>query len=371
MTPFDDEERKEPEGAPPDETPELEGEGCAGEAEATPRRRVPKDPRKYVASWSERDSLDGKEAHAWVLILRTCGCGWARCAMCGYHGESSEVGPEDLLHQFQKALENRKGATIAKLYTSGSFFDEREVPAPARNAILAELGKGFERVVVESRPQFIHEKLVRDAVALCRSLEVAIGLESANARVLSHSVRKGFTFEDFAERAKLAREWGARVRTYILLKPPFLNEKEALEDSVASLEAAAPLSDTLSLNPVNVQRGTVVEQLWKRRIFRPPWLWSAAEAVLRAHRRIRDKGLQTRLVCAPSGAGRSRGAHNCGNCDEGFTSGLEEYSISGDPGPLELLLASRCPCKEEWLDALEMGTFPHVPYDAVVNKLRQ
>jgi radical SAM enzyme (TIGR01210 family) len=370
VSPFDEEEHEheEPVGEGSEgEAENMDGEGCAGSEIAPPQRR-PKDPRKYVASWSERDSLDGAETRAWVLILRTKGCGWARCSMCGYHGESSSANADDIVHQFKSALAHRKGERIAKLYTSGSFLDEREISKEARTAILADIGKQFDRVVVESRPEFITPGAIKEAVGLCPSFEVAVGMESASPRVLSHSVRKGFTFEDFAERAKVATVSGARVRAYILLKPPFLNEREALDDAVASMSAAGPLCDTISLNPVNIQKGTVVEQLWKRRVYRTPWLWSALEAVVRGHEGLRKAGLATRIVCAPSGAGRSRGAHNCGSCDERLIHALDEYSVNGDVKLLGDELGRKCKCMEEWHDALEMGALHCVPYDAVKNR---
>ena len=352
-----------PKRAPDEEEGADEGdEGERGRQTARP----PKNPREYVASWSERDALDGSEVRAWVLILRTRGCSWARCSMCGYHGESAASSEEDLLHQFETALLRRRGERVAKVYTSGSFLDEREVPSGLRRRLLSELSRSFERVVVESRPEFVTEEAVREAVAACPGLEVAMGLESASPRVLSHSVRKGFLFTDFESKAAMVRRLGGRVRAYLLLKPPFLNENEALQDTVASAVLAAPLCDTISINPVNIQRGTLVEQLWRRMIYRPPWLWSAAEAVLRAHKGVAGVTPKPRIVCAPTAAGRRRGAHNCGRCDEAVVAGLESYSLTGSPEGLERAFSSGCACLAEWRDALEAGAFPFITYDALV-----
>jgi len=351
-------------GGPPEEEEGPEEGDEAGAYEHP--RRPPQDPREYVASWSERDSLDGKDDRAWVLILRTRGCSWARCSMCGYHGEAAAATPDDLLHQFGTALDRRRGENIAKVYTSGSFLDEREVPPELRRRLLEELFGNFKRVVIESRPEYVTGPAVRDALSACPGLEIAMGLESASPRVLSHSVRKGFLFTDFEERATLVRRLGGRVRAYLLLKPPFLGEKEALEDAVASALKAAPVCDTISINPVNVQRGTVVEQLWRQRIYRPPWLWSAGEAVLRASRGIREAGCATRLVCAPTAAGRRRGAHNCGRCDLSVVAGLEALSLTGSTEGLEGAFARGCGCLAEWREALEMGAFPVINYDALL-----
>jgi len=352
------------EGRAPDEE---EGADECGDGEHEQRTaRPPQNPREYVASWSERDALDGSETRAWVLILRTRGCSWARCSMCGYHGEAAASSAEDLLHQFETAILRRRGERIAKVYTSGSFLDEREVPSGLRTRLLSELSRSFERVVVESRPEFVSEPAVREAVAACPGLEIAMGLESASPRVLSHSVRKGFLFSDFESRAATVRRQGGRVRAYLLLKPPFLNEMEALEDTVASAVRAAPLCDTISINPVNIQRGTIVEQLWRRMIYRPPWLWSAAESVLRAHKGVAGVTPRPRIVCAPTAAGRRRGAHNCGRCDETVVAGLESYSLTGSTEALERAFSPGCACIAEWRKALDVGAFPFITYDALI-----
>jgi hypothetical protein len=231
--------------------------------------------------------------------------------------------------------------------------------------MLGELGKAFERVVIETRPEHVTAAALDEAAALCHGLEVAMGLESSSQRVLGLAVRKGFTFDDFAGKARLAKERGANVRAYILLKPPFLTESEALEDAVRSMAEAAPLCDTVSLNPVNVQRGTLVERLWRRRLYRPPWLWSAASALLGARQTIGQGGHGPRLVCAPSGAGQRRGAHNCGLCDAAVATALEEFSLSNDPMVLGNVISKGCACTASWRDALAAGEFPFIPYDGL------
>jgi hypothetical protein len=223
----------------------------------------------------------------------------------------------------------------------------------------------FGRVVVETRPEHVTAAALDGATALCPGLEVAMGLESSSERVLELSVRKGFTFEDFAKKARMAKEHKARVRAYILLKPPFLTESEALEDAVRSIVDAAPLCDTVSLNPVNIQRGTVVEQLWKRRIYRPPWLWTALSTLLEAKKGMAQRGASARLVCAPSGAGQERGAHDCGLCDAAVTAALEEFSLSQDPAVLEKTMQQGCECIPAWREALAAGAFAFIPYDGL------
>ncbi len=330
----------------------------------------PRDPRRPVASWSEPEAVDGGAGRAAAVVLRTRGCAWARCSMCGYHREAAPATGEDTLAQIRTWLESVGGERVAKIYTSGSFFDDREVPAWAREAILEAAGRRFERVVVETRPEFLSEGSLARALGSCPQLEVALGLESASPRVLELSVGKGFAPSDFERAARIVRGMGGRVRTYILLKPPLLSEREALEDAVSGILFAAPLSDVISLNPVNVQRGTRVEGIWRRGLYRPPWLWTVAECLLRSARELRARGWGPRLVCAPSGAGRIRGAHNCGTCDGRVVEGIRALNLTGSESGVQEAMDKGCSCVGEWRDALEVGGLPFINYDAVLRATR-
>ena len=95
-------------------------------------------------------------------------------------------------------------------------------------------------------------------------------------------------WKHFVKVCETARDNGVDVKAYVLLKPPYLGEKEAIEDAVQSAIDAAPYVDKISINPVNVQKNTVVEKLWFRNEWTAPWLWSVIE-VLERYRIPRDQ----------------------------------------------------------------------------------
>ena len=199
-------------------------------------------------------------------------------------------------------------------------------------------------MLVESRPEFVNDS-VDKALDSVKSLEVAIGLESANDEVRQKCVNKGFRFADYESACKLLRGKGAAVRTYLLLKPPYLTERAAMDDVAGSIAKVAELSQIISVNPVNVQKGTVVENLWRKGLYRPPWLWSLIEV-------LKEVNISsTRLVSAPSGGGTRRGVHNCGKCDRPMLNAIQDFSLSQD---VKLLKGWDCDCREEWLDWLEL-----------------
>jgi hypothetical protein len=316
-----------------------------------PVKRIRKD--EFAACWSERET---ESERALVVILRTSGCAWAAkggCLMCGYSSESLDgVCAEDIARQVDAAIGRYKGEAVVKIYTSGSFLDGREVPAPVET-LQAFLDAGAKRLLVESRPEFVETSLPWLG-GLSGKLEVAMGLETASDRVRERCVRKGFTFADFVGVSKLLRGAGTTVRTYLLLKPPFLGEADAMADAVASVKAAAAHSDVISINPVNVQRRTVVERMWRRAEYRPPWLWSLAEVL-----RTAERG-KARLVSSPSGGGTKRGAHNCGKCDAGLLSVVEKFSLTQDAISLD---GQECGCKERWRDTLDHETLAMTTVD--------
>lgn len=311
----------------------------------------PANPREIISTWTEKDVLDGKVVDAWVIIFRTRGCYWARksgCSMCGYVNDVAiEVSPDDLRTQLDATLSMHKGQRFVKVYTSGNFFDEREVFPEVRAEILRALGARCEKVMVETLSHLVRREPLEEGMRLAQKFEIALGLESANDVVLRHAVNKMWGLKEHVRAANLAHEAGATVKSYLLLKPPFLTEREAIEDTVETAHAVDAVSDTISINPMNVQRNTVVDFLFARGEYRPPWLWSVVEVL----RRCRD--LRAHVKAHPTAGGMRRGAHNCGSCDGSFLRAIEERSL-GNGDALDDLT---CDCRDEWAATLELQGF--------------
>jgi len=223
--------------------------------------------------------------------------------------------------------------------------------------VLEELSAlGVRRLLVETLPQFATDDKLRWAVGEFkgdRGIEFALGLESATPEVLKNCVNKPGKFEDFKQSSERIRALGGKVRIYIVIKPPLLTEAEALEDAVSSAKAVKDWADTVSFNPINVQRGTLVERLSRRGEFQPPWLWTVME-VLR-----QSAGLGIRVISAPTAGGTQRGAHNCGRCDKRSLERIERFCQSGDPKDLD---GQKCQCQELWKDQLQLEANAHGPF---------
>ena len=320
------------------------------------------DPHEPTRVWVDEDNTPDGIRQSLTIILNTGGCRWARaggCTMCGYVAESVEGGSvshDALMDQIDVCLDHERERAdapgdLVKIYTSGSFLDEREVGAESRRAV-AETFADRERIVVESLPDFVEREKLTDFTDVGLETDVAIGLETANDRVRRDCVNKYFDFADFeaacaeAVAADAASEAGAGVKAYLLMKPPFLTESEAVSDMISSIERCAdvPGCHTISMNPCNVQRYTMVDDLYFRDGYRPPWLWSVAHVL------AQTADVDAIVVSDPVGHGSDRGPHNCQECDDRVQKAIKDFDLRQDPTVFEQV---SCGCELTWEAVME------------------
>ena len=317
--------------------------------------------RPIAAYISEERTLQGLYP-ALTIILRTWGCSRARagnaCTMCGFIRDCVPIHPstEQLLAQIDNALSKLdkldRNKVVVKLYTSGSFFNPKELSPESRDAILHRLASVEEMVqlIVETRCEFVNEDVLAEALTIVPSLSIAVGLESSSDEVRQDCVGKGMKFSEYVKACKICKALGIGVKTYLLLKPPLLSEREAMEDILSSIRDIVQYTDVISINLCNVQHGTVVERLWEREEYRPPWLWSAVNILLKA----KEENPEAILMSDPVGAGSERGPHNCGRCDRKVAEAIKSFSITQDVNILYDIIDAGCDCLFRWKLALEL-----------------
>lgn len=338
-----------------------------------PKKNFRKDfePNQYVTAWLENDCAPNSTniETALVVILRTIGCNWARsesskggCNMCGYLNDcipdTYKISNKDIVEQFSSALEkfNDSDFKFVKIFSSGSFFDTTEISKKAQDGIIDLLNQfNVQTLLLESRPRFVTES----AIGFIQSkfsgkLQLAIGLESCNDNVLKYSINKGFSFDDYIQAVKIAQNMDTYLKTYLLLKPPFLTECEAIFDATNSIKILSKdhLTDCISINPVNIQRFTLVEHLYRRNEYRPPWLWSVVEVLKRGYEIISETKI--RILSQPTAAGTRRGTHNCGECDKTIINAINDFSLINDTANIRKLVELYCHCIENWKDVIDL-----------------
>ncbi|MCZ7393233.1 MAG: archaeosine biosynthesis radical SAM protein RaSEA [Candidatus Methanoperedens sp.] len=313
-------------------------------------------PDKPTAVWTGKDLLDGKPVSSLTIIFQTQGCRWNNCTMCGYVYDSAQKPPshDELMKQFEYAMSRCKDDEfIVKIFTSGSFLDDGEIAPETRKEMLSRLRADLrvKKVIAETRPEYVtKEKLSESIAALGKRFEVAVGLETTNDMIRKDCINKGFSFSDFMRASEVAGKEGVTVKAYLLLKPPFLSEGVAINDMINSIHDVAPYAGTISINLCNVQKGTLVDEMFERGDYRPPWLWSAVEVLKMG----KEASPDTVIMSDPVGAGSARGPHNCGECDKDVAEAIRIFSLTQDTGVFANL---DCECLELWKKVVELEDF--------------
>ena len=330
------------------------------------KRRKKLIPNKAIASWIEEDRLIQEIGKSLVIIMNSSGCSWSLgegggCSMCGYSNDTSEkISTEDFIEQIEKVLENNKEKDFkgVKLFNSGSFLDENEIPIEAQNRIISMLSElPITEIVIETRPEFVTAKVLKRITSQMKDnqkLELGIGLESSSDFVRINYINKGFLFEDFKKSVQIAIENNVRVKSYLLFKPILLTEKEAIDDIIQSvIDSIKAGARSISINPLNIQNGTLAFELWDNKLYRSPWFWSLEKALKEISERIEKEGLKDkydRIVSDPSGAGSRRGIHNCKKCDKIFIKAIKKFTLTQK---LDVFNIPKCSCYSTWEEFLE------------------
>jgi len=323
------------------------------------RQRIkPSRNNAPAAVWTSVDHYNGEQVDTLTMIFKTFGCWWGKvggCTMCGFVYDRASTPPsaEDLEEQMTRALErsDKLDHFMVKIFTSGSFLDENEITPDLRTSLLQRLARDDRifKVIVETRPEFV----TPEAMEQCRnalgstSFEIAIGLETSSDLIRKRSINKGTSFQKFIDAVRITHDSGSTIKAYLLLKPLFLSEKEAMDDILKTIDDIAGYVNTISINLCNVQKGTYVEHLWERKQYRPPWLWSIVEILKEAKHRHPNLV----ITSDPVGAGSLRGPHNCRECSRDVVDAIRNFSLTQDTANLNI---PYCECIELWKKVLEL-----------------
>jgi len=313
--------------------------------------------------WEERiGHLDDQPIRRLIIFLRSTGCEWVEktggCTMCGFYCATSrgrEVSADEYVAQFEHVMDavDLGDYPIVSIYNDGNIFNEREMPVAAIEKICSYIDgyKNIKKVVVESRIDYSpDEHVARMKKALNgRQLEVAFGFESANAQVMNLCINKGFSANNFDVFHSRMRGMGVLTKPLLLVKPPFLAEGEAIDDILQTISYCVSRGiDSVDLEVTTVEKNTVVHELWKNDLYRPPWLWTLVELLQQCRERFGDRA---HVYVSPWNYSVESldWARNCGKCDTEITEAIQRYNSHFDTSEFDGL---DCSCREEWHEAV-------------------
>jgi radical SAM enzyme (TIGR01210 family) len=205
--------------------------------------------RPYATAWEEEPDAAGALVPTAVVLLTNRECPF-RCVMCDLWVNTLDdpVPRGAIPAQIRGALAGLPPARQVKLYNAGSFFDPQAIPAEDDEAIAGTVD-GLERVIVESHPAFlagVHgERCLRFRDRIGGRLEVAIGLETAHPDVLAR-LNKRMSLASFRRAAAVLSRHDIDLRVFVLLNPPYLQGRDAVEWACRSIDVAAECGAVVS-----------------------------------------------------------------------------------------------------------------------------
>jgi radical SAM enzyme (TIGR01210 family) len=245
------------------------------------------DPNRPYGFLIEPECMvDGHVEDVATVFLTNRECPY-RCLMCDLWRNTIDMAlPIGAIpQQIDFALGQLSSAKHLKLYNSGNFFDRKAIP-PEDYPDIASRARKFRSVTIENHPKFCGLESVRFRDLLNTELTVAVGLETVNEGVLRR-LNKCMTLGDFEKAVSFLLRHGIGVRSFILLRPPFMGETEGIDWAIRSLSYAFSVGvECCSVIPTRSGNGAL-ERLQASGDFEPPTL-SSMEIVLEAGLRMRN-----------------------------------------------------------------------------------
>lgn len=322
--------------------------------------------------------LNNQPVRRIVIYLRSTGCEWVKktggCTMCGFYGVTAHGGkiPEDAyISQFNHILNkiDLNDYPIVCIYNDGNMLNENELPITALEKIFRMINKynKVKKVVIESRIEYATDDRVQRILRNMdgKKLEIAFGFETSNQEIMKLCINKGFSLNNFNHFYPHLHQAGISIRPLLLLKPPFLTEGEAIADVLSTVDYLFERGIVdIDLEVTTVQKNTVVHQLWANNLYRPPWLWSIVEILLKCKNKYQDR-LHFYISPWEYSIASIDKVRNCGKCDKRLKECINLYNQNFDTTVFEDL---ECSCKDRWRDAIQEKNVLTVP-ERILNQL--
>ena len=285
-----------------------------------------------------------------IVALNTSGCSYRKrgvgCFHCG-HIKGYEH-PEEMFYRFKEDVDRFEQRDKVFIYSNGSFLDETEISIELQKKILQYLKrKNFKKIVIESRPEFVNNLDHLLELVSPDNLVVCLGFDTYNDKVRSLCLNKGFSREDYNKATEVLRSRNVSFETRVVVKPPFLTESEGIDEAIKSANYAFDRgSDSISLEPIALQKHTLQDYLYQRGLYRVSWLWSIISIINSIHKNGTILFGGETFYPMPYET-----AQNCKKCTPKVKQALYVFNKKQD---IKLLNGLNCDCKILWQNQLNV-----------------
>ena len=245
-------------------------------------------PVEYLSSLRKEIVNDKMSCQLWFISPGCSHDNRGGCTMCNYgYGKGFHFDQEMVLDSIKENLKELEGEIIRELAVgpTGSFFDNKEVPAALRREIYALLADvDIENLYFETRCDTItYEKLneIRE-YAKTKAITIEVGVECTNEWILRNCVSKGQSLKQVRDAVGMIHELGMRASANISLGIPFVDDQLGVGLALKSVEDAFDWGfDEAVIFTYHIKPGTLLEVLDRNNLYKTVSLWSLVETLYR------------------------------------------------------------------------------------------
>ncbi|MCA9731947.1 MAG: hypothetical protein H6696_05435 [Deferribacteres bacterium] len=327
------------------------------------RKNRPKVPETFNHTlWIEHQS-----SKPFVqLWFRTRGCRHnyrGGCTMCDYW-ISDLVSPEQMVASVEEGLGKLDfEPDMILLNSSGSVFDDWEVPPVARQKILELLSRYRKTTFIfETRAETISSQKIAECVKILkgRNIIIEMGFESTDPWVLKYCINKSLELKNVISAVQTLKKFNVKSIANILAGAPFLTFSETIKDVVNSINWAFEHDvNQCVLFPMNIKPWTLMYWLEQYGIYTLPSLWILVDVISKLDIRllpyVHISWYKARPQSHPLYQESNRSPITCPKCYDNVIRLLNEYNSSDNRARiLEKLMELSCDCKLQWHEQIEI-----------------
>ncbi len=282
------------------------------------------------------------------------------CTMCNF-GKDEKINENKIIKQLEIAFEICRKKPFVHMAVCGSTFDDWEFSPLVRKKMFELANKcGYlEYFGTESRPEDITPEKLEEAKSILGDIKLSIGIgfESSNFFIRECCVNKGLKKGDFLTSVNLLKKYNIDQEIHVILKPPFLTEKEAIEDSIKTIKYVInELKVYVIFIPVNMRiGGTLTKWLNEKGLYNIPMLWSVLEVIMA----LSEKELEKFIIPAfESSYTLQQVSENCDKCTRRIRELILNFQYTKNKKFIEGAMNIKCGCKDIWKERLKEKALP-------------
>lgn len=311
--------------------------------------------------------VKGKPDTKQLVWYENPGCKWSLsggCTMCNF--SMNKNFDESRVYDNFTHLLNSLDSTLRYIHLGpgGSVFHNSELNAINRKKILNSLQRFtfLEDVGIECRASLLKENDIMAALAdlppWVKTLSIDFGLESSDPFIRSVLVNKGEGHKAIADAMQLIKDVNSKteksvvVDCYVLLKPMWLSESEAVQDAINSINwaydhGAATVSvfiSTIKTNTLCHFTHSFTDQPAPFR-YETPYLYSVFDVL---HALTPERRQRTLVLGITSGMPLIVGPRSCELCEGILNGTITAHNYTRMEALLHQVNKIRCACRDNW-----------------------